>query len=92
MQFQECPLCGSPTIQKIKGRHAFIIKSEKTKTPIIQYWKCPNCGEAFFDHEANRIIDEALLKNRKPKPESKSDQSRKIAKPKPPFANRHASL
>lgn len=92
MEFQECPLCGSSTIQKLRGRHEFIIEGKKTKTPIIQYWKCPNCGEAFFDYEANRIIDEALLKSRKPKPESKSDQSRKIAKQKPPFASRHAGL
>lgn len=92
MEFQECPLCASSKIQQRKGRYEFVIKGKKVKTPMIRYWKCPNCGEAFFDHEANRIIDEAFLKGRNPKTDLTTDQSRKIAEHKSSLANPHASL
>ncbi|MFQ5630834.1 MAG: YgiT-type zinc finger protein [bacterium] len=64
MQFTECPLCGSSAIKKKKGSYAFTIKNEKVATPVITYWGCPACGEAFFDREANKRIDEELIPDR----------------------------
>ena len=63
MEFTICPLCGSPAIQKKKGHYKFNIKGKSLATPVVQYWECSNCGEAFFDKQANKLIDEALLLN-----------------------------
>ncbi len=71
MELKQCPLCGSKTIQKKRGHYEFDLKGKFVITPIVQYWACPNCKEVFFDREANRRIDEVLLKNRKRKEQKK---------------------
>jgi YgiT-type zinc finger domain-containing protein len=65
MEFSVCPLCGSSAIQKKRGHYKFNIKGKSIAAPLVQYWECPNCGEAFFDKQANKRIDEALLLNHK---------------------------
>ncbi|MGH7457192.1 MAG: YgiT-type zinc finger protein, partial [bacterium] len=72
MKLTVCPLCGSPAIQKKRGRCRFNIKGELVSTPVVRYWECPDCGEAFFDRLANAQIDEVLLLNRKRKRRLKS--------------------
>lgn len=67
MNLIECPLCGSLKIKKRKGIYNFNIKNNIVPSPVIEYWECPDCGEAFFSHEANRVIDKALLNNQKQK-------------------------
>jgi YgiT-type zinc finger domain-containing protein len=64
MELNVCPLCGSPSIRKKKGVHQFNVLGELRATPVVQYWECPSCNEIFFDREANRIIDAALLPDR----------------------------
>jgi len=59
-----CPLCGSPSIRKKKGVHQFNVRGELRSTPVVQYWECSSCNEIFFDREANRKIDAALLPER----------------------------
>jgi len=59
-----CPLCGSPSIRKKKGVHQFNVRGELRSTPAVEYWECSNCNEIFFDREANRKIDAALLPER----------------------------
>jgi YgiT-type zinc finger domain-containing protein len=66
MEFTVCPLCGSSAIKKKKGSYRFNIKGKVVSTPVMQYWECPHCGEAFFDRQANKQIDEALLLGQKP--------------------------
>jgi YgiT-type zinc finger domain-containing protein len=85
MEFTVCPLCESPSIRKKRGVYKFNIHGESLSTPVIQYWECPNCGEVFFDREANRKIDEALLQPRKQQLESRSQRksSSRIRKKKP---------
>ncbi len=61
MNFNQCPLCGSSAIQRKHGRYRFAVKDKHVTSPVIQYWACPACGETFFDREANKKIDEALL-------------------------------
>jgi YgiT-type zinc finger domain-containing protein len=48
-----------------KGSYRFNFKGKIVTTPMVQYWECPNCGEAFFDREANNLIDKALLRGQK---------------------------
>ena len=74
MEFTACPLCESPSIRKKKGAYKFDIHGEALLTPVIQYWECPNCDEAFFDREANRKIDAALMQPRKRKLENRSQR------------------
>ncbi len=74
MEFTVCPLCESPSIRKKRGVYKFDVHGEALSTPVIQYWECPNCGETFFDREANQKIDEALMKPRKRKLESRSQK------------------
>ncbi len=47
-KFKKCPLCGSSKIKKQEGPYAFLINGQTVTTPVIRYWSCPNCGEAFF--------------------------------------------
>ena len=65
MKFKECPLCGSRAIQEKHGLYKLNIHDEAVSTPVVTYWECPSCGEAFFDREANKKIDAALLPRRK---------------------------
>jgi YgiT-type zinc finger domain-containing protein len=44
-----------------RGAHKFEIKEKSVATPVVEYWECRNCGEAFFDREANKKIDAVLL-------------------------------
>lgn len=74
MEFTICPLCGSSAIKKKKGSYKFDIKGEIVHTPVVEYWECPDCNEAFFDRKANVIIDEALLHIRKPEVKKKSSR------------------
>ena len=60
MEFTQCPLCASFEIKKKKGTHEFKFKDKLITTPIVEYWYCEHCGESFFDHQANKIIDENL--------------------------------
>ena len=64
MELSSCPLCGSPSIRKKKGVHQFNVRGEWLSTPVVQYWECSSCNEIFFDREANRKIDAALLPDR----------------------------
>ena len=54
MKFTKCPLCESPLIQQKKGKYGFEIKGKIIPSPVIEYWECPSCGEAFFDQIANK--------------------------------------
>jgi len=87
MEFTVCPLCESPSIRKKRGVYKFDIQGEVLSTPVIQYSECPDCGEAFFDREANQKIDEALLQPRKRKLENRSQRKsaprRQTKKPQP---------
>jgi YgiT-type zinc finger domain-containing protein len=85
MELKNCPLCGSPSIRKKKGVHQFNVRGELRSTPVVQYWECPSCNEIFFDREANRLIDAALLPERKAIREgySRRKVARKKKKPQP---------
>jgi YgiT-type zinc finger domain-containing protein len=74
MEFKVCPLCGSSAIKKKRGSYALNIKGELVLTPVVQYWECPNCDEAFFDRQANMQIDEALLSGRKRRLKGRTQQ------------------
>jgi len=65
MKFKECPLCGSRAIQERQDPYKLTIHDETVSTPVVNYWACPSCGEAFFDREANKKIDAAFLRRRK---------------------------
>jgi YgiT-type zinc finger domain-containing protein len=80
MELTVCPLCESSSIRKKKGVHQFNVLGELRSTPVVQYWECPSCNEIFFDREANRKIDAALLPDRVAAREGLS--RRKIARKK----------
>jgi YgiT-type zinc finger domain-containing protein len=61
MKFTQCPLCESIRIQKKKGNYKFEIDDKVVLSPIVEYWECANCSEAFFDQKANKKIDKAML-------------------------------
>jgi len=59
-------------IQKKKGIYNFEIKGKIVPSPVIEYCECPSCGEVFFDQKTNKIIDDALLDDKKRKLEKVS--------------------
>lgn len=67
MKFTQCPLCESPMIQKKKGKYNFEIRGKIAPSPIVEYWECPSCSEAFFDKKASKKIDEVMLADKKRK-------------------------
>jgi len=50
---------------------------------VVQYWECLSCNEIFFDREANRKIDAALLPDRNAIREGVSRKKVALKKKKP---------
>lgn len=67
MEILKCPLCGSSSIRKKRGSYPLNLKGKLVSTPVVHYWKCSHCGEAYFDKAANRRIDEKLLRHHRRK-------------------------
>jgi YgiT-type zinc finger domain-containing protein len=59
--WEKCPLCGSPRIQKKAGTFSVKTGRGAVRIPRIEYHECAACGERFFDYQASRIIDEYCL-------------------------------
>ncbi len=58
MKITTCPICTSRKIKVITGAITFQTASGAVTIPHVTREKCENCGEEFFDHEANLILDQ----------------------------------
>jgi len=57
LDISECPMCGSSRVVRETGE---FVTHDGFRIPSIQYERCKNCGEKFYDKEASRAIDDAL--------------------------------
>jgi YgiT-type zinc finger domain-containing protein len=62
----ECPTCGSDKIKKVTQDWSSEFEGKKYSIPLLEYYKCPNCGEKVYDRDAMRRIQEnsPAIKNR----------------------------
>lgn len=65
MKISTCPICGSHQIKKVTGKMTFKTPTGKVTIPKVPRQRCANCGEQFFDHEANKVLDRYREKTRK---------------------------
>jgi YgiT-type zinc finger domain-containing protein len=57
MQIIICPICGSNQIKPLSGRMVFKTPQGEITIPKVPRQRCNNCGEQFFDHESNKVLD-----------------------------------
>lgn len=70
MQLKICPNCNSRKIKILMGTMTFQTAKGAVTVPNVTREKCENCGEEFFDHAANAVLDQyrpAALKPRRVK-------------------------
>lgn len=51
-------MCESLKIKIITGQITFKTADNKITVPEVTRTKCENCGEEFFDREANKVLDQ----------------------------------
>jgi len=57
MKILICPICGSDQIKAVSGSMTFKTPKGEVSIPKVSRQQCTNCGEQFFDHESNVILD-----------------------------------
>jgi len=57
MKILICPICGSDHIKAVSGSMTFKTPKGEVSIPKVSRQQCANCGEQFFDHESNVILD-----------------------------------
>jgi len=57
MRISICPICGSNQIKAVNGKMTFKTPKGEISIPRVPRQQCDNCGEQFFDHAANAILD-----------------------------------
>jgi YgiT-type zinc finger domain-containing protein len=58
LDISKCPMCGSTRVVREIGE---FVTHDGFCIPGIEYERCKSCGEKFYDPDASRAIDEALL-------------------------------
>lgn len=58
MKLTICPICDSSKIKTVTSKMSFQTCDGEVVIPKITRQKCENCGEEFFDHEANKVLDQ----------------------------------
>lgn len=64
MRLSCCPICKSKKMKIVKGKISFQTPKGKTIVPNVTRQKCLTCGEEFFDHQANLVLDEYRCKKK----------------------------
>jgi YgiT-type zinc finger domain-containing protein len=58
MKLTICPICDSSKIKTVTSKMSFQTPDGEIVIPKITRQKCETCGEEFFDHEANEVLDQ----------------------------------
>ena len=64
MKLSYCPFCESRKMKIVKGEISFQTPKGVTVVPDVIRQKCLTCGEEFFDHHANLVLDEYRCKKK----------------------------
>ena len=57
LTISRCPMCDSLQVAREIGE---FVTHDGFRIPSIEYERCKNCGERFYDKEASQAIDNAL--------------------------------
>jgi len=58
MVLKKCPLCGSRDLSIVNNEFKVLKKKKPVIISSVKRQKCGKCGEEFFDHMANSVLDE----------------------------------
>ena len=72
VSIKKCPTCGSGNLRKLRKNWESNAPGGKYMVPLLEYYKCPDCGEELYDKEAMRNIEAVS-------PNYKKTSRRKIA-------------
>ena len=64
MRLSGCPICESKKMKIVKGEVRFQTHKGEIVVPDVTRQKCLACGEEFFDHQANLVLDAYRRKNK----------------------------
>jgi YgiT-type zinc finger domain-containing protein len=64
---KECPICGSHKVRRERGPVTLHPRGRSVEVPDVEFDRCLNRGETFFDDEASRKIDAAVPSGRRRK-------------------------
>lgn len=64
MRLSCCPICESKRMKIVKGKISFQTPEGEIIVPNVTRQKCLACGEEFFDHKANLVLDEYRRKKK----------------------------
>lgn len=57
LDISKCPMCESRRVVREIGE---FVTHDGFRIPSIEYERCKNCGEKFYDQDASRATDDAL--------------------------------
>ncbi len=63
MKIRFCPACGSRKVRYVVEDDVVKIDGHRVVIPELKRLRCAKCGGNFYDREAGRAIDRAMLNN-----------------------------
>ncbi len=63
----KCPICGSRRVQRVHEAVTVHPRGRRVDVPDVEFDRCLECGETFFDDAASRKIDAALASGKRRK-------------------------
>lgn len=64
---KKCPICGSGKLQRLRESVELHPRGRRLQVPDVEFDRCLNCGERFFDDAASQKIDAALASGKRRK-------------------------
>jgi YgiT-type zinc finger domain-containing protein len=58
MKINDCPMCGSKKLKVVSGKMVFQTPQGNVAIPRVTRQRCESCGEQFFDHESNKVLEQ----------------------------------
>lgn len=58
IEINECPVCGSKKINKVRKNWSGEYKGQKYFVKTLEYYECPECDEKIYDRYAMQRIQE----------------------------------
>lgn len=67
---KKCPICGSRRIERVRESVELHPCGRVIRVPDVEFDRCGNCGERFFNHDASQRIDAAVVAGNAERPAS----------------------
>jgi YgiT-type zinc finger domain-containing protein len=57
MKLKKCPACGSADLREVTSTFNARVGKKTINIPAVSRQRCASCGEEYFGHEANAVLD-----------------------------------